>query len=256
MSTFGIDISKWQRGFNFDKALAEGVKFIILRGAYSLTKDNCFETFYSACKARNIPVGVYHYTMATSVLEARKEANFLIDNVLKGKTFEYPIYLDVEDDTQKTLGKTLLTNIIKTWCETLENAGYYVGVYSYIYYLNTYVNESAIVKYDKWIANWDRRCTYKGNYGMWQFGGETNYIRMNKVAGVICDQNYAYKDYPTIIKNAGLNGYGKAKKKSVDEIAQEVISGKWGNNPERKQKLTAAGYDYNAVQKKVNELLS
>ena len=43
-------------------------------------------------------------------------------------------------------------------------------------------------------------------------------------------------------------------KKSIDEIAKEVINGKWGNGAERKQKLTAAGYDYSAVQKRVNEL--
>lgn len=44
-------------------------------------------------------------------------------------------------------------------------------------------------------------------------------------------------------------------KKSVDEIAKEVISGKWGNGDARKKALSAAGYDYNAIQKKVNELL-
>lgn len=44
-------------------------------------------------------------------------------------------------------------------------------------------------------------------------------------------------------------------KKSVEQIAKEVIQGKWGNGEVRKQRLTAAGYDYNVVQKKVNELL-
>lgn len=44
-------------------------------------------------------------------------------------------------------------------------------------------------------------------------------------------------------------------KKSIDEIAHEVIQGKWGNGTERKKKLTNAGYDYNAVQKRVNELM-
>lgn len=43
-------------------------------------------------------------------------------------------------------------------------------------------------------------------------------------------------------------------KKTVDEVAEEVLQGKWGNGAERKQKLIAAGYDYSAVQKKVNEL--
>ena len=42
---------------------------------------------------------------------------------------------------------------------------------------------------------------------MWQFGGETNYIRTNKIAGQVCDQDYAYVDFPSIIKNAGLNGF-------------------------------------------------
>jgi hypothetical protein len=45
-------------------------------------------------------------------------------------------------------------------------------------------------------------------------------------------------------------------KKSVDEIAREVIRGAWGNGADRKNRLTAAGYDYNAVQKRVNELCS
>jgi hypothetical protein len=44
-------------------------------------------------------------------------------------------------------------------------------------------------------------------------------------------------------------------KKTVDAIAREVICGDWGNGDERKQKLTAAGYDYSAVQKRVNEML-
>ena len=47
-----------------------------------------------------------------------------------------------------------------------------------------------------------------------------------------------------------------SKKKSVDTIAREVIKGKWGNGSARKSKLTKAGYDYNAVQKRVNQLLA
>ena len=43
--------------------------------------------------------------------------------------------------------------------------------------------------------------------------------------------------------------------KSIDELAREVIKGQWGNGAERKRRLTEAGYDYNAVQARVNELL-
>lgn len=252
MQKFGIDISKWQKGFNFDKALAEGVEFIILRGAYSTSKDTCFETFYKECKEKGLPVGAYHYSMAKTVEAAKKEAKVML-GILKGKQFEYPIYLDVEDNVQKSLGKDTLTAIIQTYCDTLEKAGYYVGIYSTYLYLRDYTHIDNLDKYDKWIAQWSTKCTSPKPYGMWQFGGETNKIRTNKVAGVTCDQNYAYKDYPAIMKKAGLNGFTKGK--SIDQLAREVIAGYWGTGLNRKIRLTAAGYDYNAVQKRVNELL-
>ena len=265
MQRLGIDISKWQKGFDFDKAKAEGVEFIILRGAYSNSKDSCFEGFYKSCKDKGIPVGVYHYSMAKSVMDAKKEAELMLD-ILKGKQFEYPIYLDVEDKTQAKLGKSVLTSIIKTYCDTLEDAGYYVGIYSTYSYLNSYTNIVDLCKYDKWIAQWHTKCSCPIDYGMWQFGGETNKIRSNKIAGVVCDQDYCYKDYPSIMRKSGLNGFSKSDDtntppaqekplKSASDVAREVIDGKWGNGEDRKARITAAGYDYKAVQAEVNRLL-
>ena len=266
MQKFGIDISVWQKGFNFDKAKEEGVEFVILRGAYSKTKDKCFDVFYNQCKEKGLPVGAYHYSMAKTVKEAEDEAKLML-SILKGKQLEYPVYLDVEDKSQSKLGKDLLTSIIKTYCDALEKAGYYVGIYSTYAYLNSYTHIDELAKYDKWIAQWSKKCTCKIDYGMWQFGGETNMIRSNKIAGVVCDQDYAYKDYPSIIRNAGLNGFKKQQGtntqptptkpiKSALDVAREVLEGKWGNGADRKKKLEDAGYDYNAVQSKVNELLN
>lgn len=64
-------------------------------------------------------------------------------------------------------------------------------------------------------------------------------------------------DYETVqaAVNKLLKGETVTPAKSVDEIAQEVINGKWGNGDDRKNKLTAAGYDYDAIQAKVNALL-
>lgn len=252
MPKFGIDVSVWQKGINFSKAKSEGVEFVILRGAYAKSKDKCFEAFYSSCKALNIPVGVYHYSMAKTVAEAKAEAQYLITNVLRGKKFEYPIYMDIEDATQRALSKSLLTDIVIAFCDTLEKAGYYTGVYSYAAFFKSNLIESKLTRFDKWVAQWSKTCTYSGKFGMWQFGGETNVIRTNKIAGLVCDQNYAYKDYPTIIKKAGLNGYGK---KTIEQLAREVLDGLWDNGDARKAALIKEGYDYNAVQKKVNELL-
>ena len=234
MEKFGIDVSKWEKGFDFDKALSEGVEFVILRGAYTIYKDTCFDAFYEACSARKIPMGVYLYSMAKSVAEAKEEAICLIDNVLKGKTFEYPIYFDVEDKVLKALGKDKLTDVIIAFCETLENAGYYVGIYSTANFLKSYTHEDKLTPYDKWIAQWASKCTYKGFYGMWQFGGETNKLRSTKVAGMVCDQNYAYVDYPTIIKGAKLNGFGSNPKESY-----HVVVGDYADKAEAEKMLSA-----------------
>ena len=209
---FGIDVSFWQGNFNFLQAAREGVKFAILRGAYNRSKDNRFEEYYKNAKAVGLNVGVYQYSMATTVDEALTEAKFLENNILKGKKFELPIYYDIEDNVQKNLSKNQVSNIAKTWLDYLEGKGYFVGIYSSKSFLEVYLNEDIRIDYSIWVAQWATECTYQGPYGMWQFGGETNLIRTNKVAGVVCDQNYMIVDYPTLIIEKGMNGYSSSNK--------------------------------------------
>lgn len=189
-----------------------------MRGAHtakdkSLNKDTEFENHYLSAKNNNIPIGCYYFSRAINYEEGKKEALFLYDRCLKNKVFEYPIYIDVEDNVyQQKAGKEAVTNAIKGFCETLEVKGYYVGVYCNLNFLKNYMDyEQLRKKYDYWIALWNKnepdRARY--SYGMWQFGGETNLVRSNKVAGYTCDQNYAFKDYPKIMKDVGLNGYKK-----------------------------------------------
>jgi lysozyme len=204
---FGIDVSKWQGNFNFEQAKKEGVEFVILRGAYAKGKDTKFDTYYVDCKSLSLPVGVYHYSMATTVEGAIAEAEFLYDKVLKGKQFELPIYIDVEDKTQLALPKRLLTDIVKAWCNYLETRKYYVGIYAGVYTLAGNVYDEELKRYTHWIPYWGTKCIYKGDYGIWQFGGETNRLRDVHVAGVVCDQNYLYKDFTATIKSKKLNGY-------------------------------------------------
>lgn len=261
MAIFGIDISTWQRGYPYDKANSEGVKFAILRAGYSQTKDNQFETHYANAKRLGWGVGAYWYMYATTVDAAKAEARAFL-KAIKGKQFDYPVYLDIEDKTVRATGKTNCNNMIKAFGEIIEGAGYYFGVYTNLdWYRNVISGTELNKKYDWWIACWSTGAPTGVNYGLWQFGGETNYIRGNKVAGVVTDQNYAVKDYPSLIKGLGLNGYGNGQApkptpgKSVDELAREVIQGVWGNGQDRKNALTNAGYDYSAVQARVNEIL-
>ncbi len=205
---FGIDVSVWQGNFNFLQAAREGVKFAILRGAYNLSKDTRFEEYYSNARASGLDVGVYHYTMATTPTEAIQEAKFLLDNVLEGKKFELPIYFDIEDQVHKNLSKAQVSAITRAYLEYLEPRGYWVGVYSSKSFIDTYLEEDIKKHYAMWVAQWNTECTYQGQYGMWQFGGETNLIRSTKINGQTVDQNYMLVDYPTLIKNKGKNGYG------------------------------------------------
>ena len=273
---FGIDISVYQKGINLATAKKEGVKFAILRAGYtgygngvSKAKDTEFETHYKNAKNNGLGVGAYWFSRATTYENGKAEAEYMYKNCLKGKQFEYPIYIDVEDTYyQSKAGKTAITNAIKGFCEYLEGKGYYVGVYANSNWFRNYIDASIPSRFDCWVANWGTANPSTPAHGMWQFGGETNMIRTNKIAGYVCDQNYAYKDYPSIMntKNGGLNGFTATKetnkvntstkpKKSIEEVAKEVIEGKWGNGEERKKKIRAAGYSYTAVQTKVNELM-
>lgn len=274
MIKFGIDISRWQGNFNLSAAKDEGVSFVVLKGGGGddgLYKDGNFERFYSDAKKLNIPVGAYWFSRALTTDEAIKEADFFIDKVLKNKQFELPVFIDVEDERMISLGKTALTKIVDTWCSYLESKGFFVGIYSTVYAFSAYMNDAALKKYTHWVAQWAKECTYpdRSVLGFWQFGGDTNLLRSNKIAGVTCDQNYMYFDFTKAIKDNKLNGFSDETnngsqndvpvsappQKSIQELAKEVIIGKWGVGTERKKLLTEAGYDYSAIQSLVNKML-
>ncbi|MDD2495609.1 MAG: GH25 family lysozyme [Candidatus Absconditabacteria bacterium] len=267
MERKGLDISSYQRGINFD-VVKSNVDFLILRAGFTgwggdgtnKNKDSCFEDFYNQSKARGIPVGAYWYSCANTYDKGRAEAEYLYNNCLRGKQFEYPIYMDVEEDRHQQVGKTRIADAIKGFCEYLENKGYYVGIYANSNYFNNFIDTAKLSMYDKWLAVWtSNKPSFKyGDYGLWQ-NSSSGYI-----SGMRVDTDYAYKDYPTIIKKAGLNGYSKGTpetpkveptKKSNDEIATEVINGNWGNGADRKNALTNAGYDYAVIQSIVNARL-
>ncbi|WP_418222798.1 GH25 family lysozyme [Clostridium isatidis] len=267
MERKGLDISSYQKGINFDEIKSK-VDFLILRAGFTgwggdgtnKNKDSCFEDFYSKSKARGIPVGAYWYSCANTYEKGKAEAEYLYNNCLKGKQFEYPIYMDVEEDRHQQVGKSRMADAIKGFCEYLENKGYYVGIYANSNYFNNFIDTVKLSMYDKWLAVWtSNKPSFKyGDYGLWQ-NSSSGYV-----SGMRVDTDYAYKDYPSIIKNAGLNGYSKGTpetpkvepiKKSNDEIATEVINGKWGNGADRKNALTNAGYDYAAIQSIVNARL-
>ena len=257
---FGVDISVWQKRIDFEKLKAEGVEFVIARAMYGNAKDTEFENNYYKDQMSKMPFGCYQWGRASNPAQAREEAQILYENCLKGKKFEYPIYYDVEDSILMNLGVQELTEVIKAWAEYLEDRGYFVGVYMNQSAFNNEVNGEELQKlYSQWRAYWTTE-NNKPNCDMWQFGGETNLIKSNMLAGYICDQDYAYIDFESIIRQKGLNGFGaelsRKVMKSNDEIAQEVREGKWGNGEARRQALLIEGYNYFAIQQIVTRLVN
>lgn len=258
MKTLGVDISLWQGDFNFAKAKNEGIKYAILKAGGAdngLYKDPKYEHNYAEAAKLGIDVGAYFFGIALTPEQAKREAQYFI-TLLKGKKFAYPVFYDAETAQQMVLGKDKLTAVIKAFCAEVEKAGYWAGFYTNLdFYLNRIHGATLSARYTAWVASWG---TKQPSCQMWQFGGNVNYLRSPYVAGVVTDQNYCFTDFPKKIREKGLNGFSKGDKpnlKSVDEIAMEVIQGKWGAGEDRRTRLIDAGYDFNTVQAKVNELL-
>lgn len=263
---FGIDVSSWQGNFDFNRAKSEGVQFAILKiggGDKVCYKDKKFDANYKNCEAAGIPKGCYFFGHALTMEKAKEEVNYFL-NLMAGKKFEFPVLYDVEGDMLR-VNKRLLTDIIKYVMSELEKRGYWAGIYASVSAFNSNMYDIELARYTHWVACWTAnkpKLNHGGAVQIWQFGGETNKIRSNKVCGQIVDQNYCYVDYyEETIKKRGLNGYGLSnlpvdhKKKTTREIALEVIAGNWGNGVERKNRLTAAGYNYRTVQNMVNKIL-
>lgn len=195
----GMDISAWQGKIsvaNFKKAKDSGIKFVILRVGYTgssskkPTIDSVFENNYKNAIAAGLPVGVYFYSLATTTTLAKKEADFVINNI-KGKNITYPVYLDVEDNaTQGKASKSTLASVCNTFCNAIAAAGYKPGVYASLSWFNNKIG-NITAPHSKWVAQYYKECQYKGAYDMWQYSSTT------KVPGIAdkVDVNWCYKKF-------------------------------------------------------------
>ncbi|HAJ98248.1 MAG TPA: glycoside hydrolase [Ruminococcus sp.] len=216
MTKYGIDVSRHNGAINWNSVKDSGkVDFVILRAGYgNLTsqKDSRFEEYYSACKKLGIPVGGYWYSYAVSESEAVQEANAFLQ-IVKGKQFEYPLYFDIEEKKQFSLGREKCSAMARAFCETLENAGYYAGIYSSKSHLETHLTNEVRQRFAVWVAHYGvSQTSYSGQFGMWQ---KSSTGHVDGISGDV-DLDECYIDYPEIVQGKGLNGF----------IASETVSKK------------------------------
>lgn len=177
--SFGIDVSKWNKEINWEKVKASGVDFAIIRCGYrgsvtgTLVEDPYFYKNLEGAKKAGIKVGLYFFTQATSVVEAVEEASMVLC-LNNGGALDYPVFIDTEgaggNGRADGLDVATRTAVCQAFCETIENAGYYAGVYSSRNWLNGRLDTA---KFDTqhviWLAEYRDQPEYRGKYQLWQY---------------------------------------------------------------------------------------
>lgn len=266
MKVTAIDVSYCQTGVDYNKVKNSGIDAVIIRAGFgkeSYQKDSEFETHYKNAKKAGLAIGVYWYSYAYSVAEAKQEAKVCLA-CIKGKTLELPVYYDLEESGQTRLGMSALTNIAIAFCDAIKSGGYRAGVYSNLNWLNNYLDyEKLRNKYSIWLAQWSS--SPSKSCDIWQNAdnGRISGISGNVDTDVIMNKNIiksksevkeemikkgltnnailAYKKQLLSLYNAGIiktkvdssAGFGNGTEKAVKEVqtlAKIKVDGEVGVN--------------------------
>ena len=209
MAVKGVDISGPIAPCTAADLKAAGVEFVICKTGfgsdYPGQQDSGFAANVKLLDAAGVPWGAYHFSYATTRSGGIQEAKHML-RLLGGRKPLYGVWFDMEANS--TLGGDL-PGAAEGFCETMEAAGLYVGVYASTSWWQNYLTSPIFDKYDKWVAQYYKECQYDGPYGMWQ------YTNSRVIGGRNFDGNWAYKDYPSIIK--AMNGETKPEPEPEEE---------------------------------------
>lgn len=263
MTLNGIDISNWQRGIDLSKVPCD---FVIAKATEGIGYvDKSCDGFIQQAKRLGKKLGFYHFARPRN--DAVREAQYFYNNTKNYFGEAIPI-LDWEAENKSDVAWA------KRWLDEVHRLS---GVKPVIYMSESVVNSYdwssvANADYGLWVAKYrDNNPDYNYNmanagsiprvkwwkfYCMWQW---TSSGRLNGYGGNL-DCNVFYGDVSTWDAYVGkststVKPQPKPTGKTNDQIASEVIAGKWGNGDDRKQRLTSAGYNYTVIQAIVNKLM-
>lgn len=235
MEVKGIDVSAWQGQIDWKTVAAYGMDFAILRITEAGNViDEYFERNYTECQKYNIPTGVYKYSYAMTIAEIQSEARKVV-SVLNGRELQYPVWLDLEYNNQRSLGAENIHKMAEAFEKIITAAGYKFGIYCNVdWYMNVIC--SHLKKYDFWIAR------YPANDDGWlqerlrpDFGVGWQYSSKAKIPGIngTVDRSVFYKDYKevsTVDKNIekliliAKNEIGYLEKKSNIQLDDKTAN--------------------------------
>lgn len=176
-----VDVSSYQGTIHWHTAHKNGVESAIIRcgirrsATGELDEDTQFDRNFRSAKLYGVKRGVYFYSQAVNEEEAKEEAEFVLQ-LLKDRSLDYPVYIDVEatgSENGRADGLTAeeRTSVVKTFCEVIKGAGYEPGVYSNAWFLDHNLNMSELKGISVWVASYNgqNKPSYSGDYDLWQY---------------------------------------------------------------------------------------
>lgn len=179
-SVLGIDVSYHQGLIDWTKVKEAGVEFAFIRVGYRgyeygyIYQDEMFEYNMQNAIANGIKVGVYFYSQAISVDEAREEVDFLLERI-KNYELDLPVVFDMEEEGPVGVGRVKVlkpeekTKIAVTWMHRVRNAGYEPMYYGSSQLLGNYFNLEYLTEFPLWLAEYGIRPRYDYDFKIWQF---------------------------------------------------------------------------------------
>ena len=211
MKSTVIDVSRWQGAINWYQVKASGVWGVIIKAGGSddgFYKNPFFEANYNGAKAAGMHVGAYYFVgpACTSAADGAADAKRFI-GILKDKVFDLPVYIDFEAPSANN--KAGNTQAVIGFGDVMEKAGYYCGVYaSDLSGFQSRLNKDALKRFSWWVARYGSYPVYAAeNCHVWQY---TSSGHVGGISGSV-DMDLCYKDFPSIIKTGGYNGYTKTE---------------------------------------------
>ena len=250
----GIDVSSYQGDIDWRKVKEVGYQYAILRlgigDNITSQDDKRLKEYIKGCQDNGIPFGFYLVSYAKRLVgnESVESEIEHTKRLIEG-TSPFCIFYDMEIEKTTYLGKETLTSFAITYCDYFKNKGYNVGVYANKNWFTNYLDYNKLKNngYKIWLAH----------YGVDKPGLECDiwqYSDKGNVEGINTNSTDLDIMYSNLI---GSNQEPNSSNlKSIEEVAQEVINGVWGNGEDRKIRLTNAGYNYNEIQAKVNSILA
>lgn len=221
----GIDVSSWNGDIDWKKVKSDGIEFAFIRVGTATNLDKKFIKNIQGAANNAIKCGVYHYSYAQTAESAIAEAKFVL-NAVKPYKLAYPIMYDIEDKVHHELTTAQRTDLVEAFCGVIMSSGYNTGVYTSLSWFNTMLDLKRLQKYDKWVAQWAEKCTFKSAYTIWQ---NSNKGKISGINGDV-DLNLGYKDYaagvpskpvakpPVSVQPEGIKKYDAGTKLSLQSV--------------------------------------